>query len=374
MPAAEPAAGPPWAAAVIPSPGAATEVRTYPEPDLASGDALLAVSLSEVCGTDVHLRAGRLAGVPYPLIPGHVSTGTLAKIRGLVRDVEGRRLREGDRVTFLDVHGTCNACWFCLVAKATTRCPARRVYGITYGADDGLAGGWAERVHLRAGTRILPLGDVGDDAFMAGGCSLPTALHGIERAGPLLGHVVLVLGSGPVGLSSIILARLAGAADVLCIGAPPSRLAVALDVGAREVLDFTTLSEREREAWVRDRTGGRGADVTIEATGAPVAVVEAMRCTRDAGRVVVLGQYTDHGEVPFNPHADLNRRHLDVRGCWGSDYSHFHRAVRILSDEARARPWTRLPLQRFGLHEADRALDAVATGSVVKAIIDPRIR
>jgi L-iditol 2-dehydrogenase len=50
-----------------------------------------------------------------------------------------------DRVTFLDVHRTCNACWHCLVAKATTRCPQRKVYGITYGLDDGLCGGWADQ-------------------------------------------------------------------------------------------------------------------------------------------------------------------------------------------------------------------------------------
>ncbi|NIP82785.1 MAG: alcohol dehydrogenase catalytic domain-containing protein, partial [Gemmatimonadetes bacterium] len=61
----------------------------------------------------------------------------------------------GDRVTFLDVHATCNACWYCLVAKATTRCPHRRVYGITYGVEDGLAGGWAERIHLKPGTKII---------------------------------------------------------------------------------------------------------------------------------------------------------------------------------------------------------------------------
>lgn len=361
-------------AAVIPQPHAHVELRDYEEPALAPGDALLAVELSEVCGTDVHLRDGRLSGVPYPLIPGHVSVGRLAAVHGPVHDVEGNVLREGERVTFLDVHRTCNACWFCLVAKASTRCPHRKVYGITYGADDGLAGGWAETVHLKAGTRILPLGSVDDAAFMAGGCSLPTALHAVERAGPLLGDTVLVLGSGPVGLSLMILARLCGADRVLCIGAPRARLDAARDAGADDVLDFTTLPPDARIEWVRERTRGRGADVTFEAAGPPDAVVQAMRCTRDAGRVVVVGQYTDHGETALNPHLDLNRPHLDVRGCWGSDYSHFHRAVRVLSDPDRARPWTRLPLVRYGLSQANDALEAVASGRVVKALIDPRLR
>ena len=360
------------AAAVIPSPGSRTELREYPEPELEPGAALLAVELSEVCGTDVHLQAGRLTGVPYPLIPGHVTVGRLEKVRGPMHDVDGRPIREGERITFLDVHRTCNACWYCLVAKATTRCPSRKVYGITYGADDGLAGGWAEKMHLKAGTRVIPLGEMDATAFMAGGCSLPTALHGVERAGIMLGDTVLVLGSGPVGLSAIILSRLAGALRVFCIGAPPNRLSAARAAGADDVLDFTIRDEPDRIEWIRDRTAGRGADVTIEATGAPVAVAQAMRYTRDAGRVVVLGQYTDHGGVEINPHHDLNRKHLDVRGCWGFDFSHLHRGVRVMSDPVAAGPWHAMALERYGLGDAQDALDAVAAGRVVKALIEPR--
>lgn len=360
-------------AAVIPGPGHNAEVRELPIPPLEPDSALLEVHLSEVCGTDVHLRAGRLSGVPYPLIPGHVSVGRLAAVRGEIRSVDDTVFREGDLVTFLDVHGTCGECWHCLVARASTRCPHRRVYGITYGAVDGLAGGWAENVYLRPGTRIIPLDGVDPEAFMAGGCSLPTALHGVERADIMFGDTVLVLGSGPVGLSSVILARMRGAGTVLCIGAPPHRLDTARAVGAAATLDFTAAPFAERLDWVMQHTGGRGADVTIEATGSPAAVVDALRLTRDAGRVVVLGQYTDHGDVAFNPHADLNRRHLDVRGVWGSDYSHFYRAVEIMRDPARAAAWSPLHLERYGLAAANDALDRVADGSVIKALIDPSL-
>jgi threonine dehydrogenase-like Zn-dependent dehydrogenase len=359
-------------AAVIPEPHAAVEVREVEEPELEPDSALLAVELSEVCGTDVHLQQGRLAGVPYPLVPGHVSVGRLEKIRGRVTDIEGRPLAEGDRVTFLDVHRTCHACWHCLVARASTRCPRRKVYGITYGLADGLAGGWAEKLYLKPGTLCIPLDRADPETFMAGGCSLPTALHAVERAGIELGDTVLVLGSGPVGLSSVILSLMRGALRVLCIGAPAGRLEAARAVGASDTLDITTHDEAARLDWVLSHTGGRGADVTIEATGSPSAVVHAMRFTRDAGRACIVGQYTDHGETSFNPHLDLNRKHLDLRACWGSDYSHFHRAAQIISDPDRARPWTHLRLQRFPLARTNEALHAVATGSVIKALIDPQ--
>src|SRR5687767_14834376 len=159
--------------AIIPELIAPVELREVPWSELEQDSALLEVELSEVCGTDVYLQQGRLKGVPYPLIPGHVSVGRLKEIRGQMLDVHGKPFREGDRVTFLDVHRTCNACWYCLVAKATTRCPHRKVYGITYGLEDGLAGGWAQKLYLKPGTRCIRLGGVDFEKFMAGGCALP---------------------------------------------------------------------------------------------------------------------------------------------------------------------------------------------------------
>jgi threonine dehydrogenase-like Zn-dependent dehydrogenase len=363
--------------AVIPQPNAPVELREVSLPKLENDSALFGVELSEVCGTDVYLQQGRLQGVPYPLVPGHVSVGRLSQIRGTLRDVEGREFREGDRVTFLDVHRTCNACWYCLVAKATTRCPQRKVYGITYGLDDGLCGGWAEQIYLKPGTRCIRL-DADAETFMAGGCALPTALHAVERGEIAIGDTVLVLGSGPVGINAIILSLLRGALRVFCIGAPTNRLEAATQVGASAVLNFEEQDERERLEWTLERTGGRGADVTIEATGAPDAVVQAMRFTRDAGRVVIVGQYTDHGpvstEAAFNPHLDLNKKHLDVRGCWGSDFSHFYRSTQIVSDPVRSTPWAALKsqLSRYKLAQANEALAAVAEGRVLKALLDPK--
>src|ERR1043165_1783201 len=260
-------------AALIPEPHAPVEVREIAEPELEPNSALMEVELSEVCGTDLYLQQGRLKGVPYPLIPGHVSVGRLDKIRGQLMDVNGQPFAEGDGVTFLDVHRTCNACWYCLVAKASTRCPHRKVYGITYGLEDGLTGGWAEKLDLKPLTRCIRLGEVDFEKFMAGGCALPTALHAVERAEVALGDTVLVLGSGPVGLSVVIFALMSGALRVLCIGAPEQRLEAARKLGAAAALNVEACDEKTREQWVLEHTEGRGADVTIEATGAPIAVV-----------------------------------------------------------------------------------------------------
>ena len=360
------------AAVVMPGPGEPVVLRSFPKPRLEMNSALLRVDLSEVCGTDVHLQAGQLQGVPYPIIPGHVSVGYLEKIRGELRDIEGNLLREGSMVTFLDVHRTCHACWYCLVAKVSTRCPSRRVYGITYGVEDGLSGGWADYVYVKPGTHCLPFQSVAAARrFMHGGCGLPTSLHANQLADIRIGDSVLVLGSGPVGLASIILAHMSGASQVLCIGAPAARLVSASAVGASAVLDIDVNDVAAREDWVLEKTRGRGADITIEATGRPEAVGQGMRWTRDGGRLVVVGQYTDAGEASFNPHLDLNQKHLEIRGCWGSDFSHFYRAVRLMDDTLRSSIWDQIPARTFSLQEADAALRAVESGSVVKALIRP---
>lgn len=361
-------------AAVLPAPGLPPEVRTYALPELEPGAVLLRTIASEVCGTDVHLHHGRLAGVPYPLIPGHVSVGTVEAVHGDVVDVEGLPIRVGEVVTFLDVHGTCGSCWYCLVAKAATRCPNRRVYGITYGADQtpGLSGGWSQYLYLRPGTKILRLAPgVTPDTWIGGGCGLPTAVHAIELAQIRLGDRVLVQGSGPVGLSCAALAMLSGAGWVGTIGAPDNRLQAARRMGADWTMNVTATTPDERRRAVRDATGGRGPDIVIEASGNPHAVPEGCDLVRDAGRYVIVGQYTDNGSVELNPHLHINKKHLEVRGCWGSDFSHVYRAMQVAARFSDRVSWSALISRKYGLEQVGQALQDVEAGRVVKAVVIP---
>lgn len=360
-------------AIVMTGPGRPLEQRRLPVPRPQPGGALLETVASEVCGTDVHLHHGRLAGVPYPIIPGHVNCGRVLESNGPLQDVEGRPIAVGQLITFFDVYGTCGSCWHCLVAKAATRCPHRKVYGITTSAQDGLLGGWAERIEIRPGVRVLPLPD-GIEAldFMGGGCGLPTAFHAVERAGIALGDTVVVQGSGPVGLNALIFAQLSGALAVLVTGAPKSRLDAARRLGAEQVLDIDAVAEpSDRIRWVRGITAGRGADVVIEASGNPAAVAEGLEMVRDAGRYVVVGQYTDAGNVALNPHTHINRRHATVLGCWGYEFTHLHRALLMMARHNARFRWRELITREYALADASRALEDMEGLQVVKALIRP---
>jgi L-iditol 2-dehydrogenase len=356
----------------MPRPHAPVEIREYPAPDLAPGAALLRTERSEVCGTDVHLWHGRLSGVPYPIIPGHVSAGTLQAVRGTVATLDGSTVREGDRVVFFDVHRTCGRCRACTVHRTPTRCVVRRVYGITDSADEGLFGGWAQAIYLEPGVGIARLpSNVGVEDYIGGGCGLLTAVHVIERAALRPGDSVLVQGTGAVGLSVVALARLSGASTVLAIGAPDDRLQLARRMGADEAFDVSGTTPAERFEMVRARTEAEGPDVVVEAAGSARAIEEGLALVRDGGRYIVAGHYTDVGDSAINAHHHINRKHLEIRGCWGSEPGHFLRALRFLERYAATLPWREIGARTYPLTGLNDALADAEAMRIPKALVDP---
>jgi L-iditol 2-dehydrogenase len=335
---------------------------------------LLRTMFSEVCGTDVHLWHGRLAGVPYPIIPGHVSIGRVHKMRGPITAADGRVIREGDRVVFYDVHRTCGRCYACAVSGTPTKCASRKVYGITDSASDGLFGGWSEAIYLEPGVVSAVLPDsVTPEDYIGGGCGLITAVHAIDRAAIRLADRVLVQGTGAVGLCTIALARLSGASTIVAIGAPVDRLDLARRMGATLTLDLDATSDDERRARVMDVTGGRGVDVVIEAAGSPRAVEEGLTLVRDGGRYVIAGHYTNAGASSINAHERINRKHLEIRGCWGSEAGHFLRALTVLDMHARTVPFRDIGARVYPMSEINAALADAEAMRLPKALVDPSV-
>jgi L-iditol 2-dehydrogenase len=365
----------PIKAAVMTGPDRAIELWELDDPTLEPGSILLETVASEVCGTDVHIHHGRLAGVPFPIIPGHVSVGRVLETRGVEADSMGTPLSPGDIITFYDVHETCHACYFCTVAGQPNRCPDRRVYGITYSAHDGPLGGWAERIYLKPGVQTLKLPDpLTADDVIGGGCGLFTGFAAVERSDMAMGDTVLVQGTGPVGLSAIAFAALRGAGTVVAIGDPQERLELATLLGADGTISLGDVSPDEREATIRELTAGRGVDVVLECAGSPTAIPEGFRLLRDGGTYVIAGHYTDVGEAMINPHIDINRKHADVRGRWGLDFNHLYRALLLVAKYRERLPFARVIGGRYGLEEAGKALADVEALTVTKAIIAPRRR
>jgi threonine dehydrogenase-like Zn-dependent dehydrogenase len=115
--------------------------------------------------------------------------------------------------------------------------------------------------------------------------------------------------------------------------------------------------------------GGRVADVVLECAGVPIAVAEGFEMVRRNGRYLVLGQYTDRGATPINPHV-ITRKQLKVYGSWAFAEAHYARYVDSLPQLAARFDLARL-VTRYPLEEANRALADMASGSVMKAVLAP---
>ena len=350
-------------------------VETAEVPAPQPGALVARVEMAGVCGTDVHLHHGNLP-IPTPVILGHEAVGRVVRLGdGVTSDFTGVPLHEGDAIAWASSI-PCGRCHWCVVEGERTLCETRRVYGINQRFDEWphLSGGWADAVYLQPGTAVfkLPVGTPPERAI-ALGCAGPTAVHGVlDVIGVRAGETVVVQGSGPVGIAAAMYAHLSGAAKVIVVGGPASRLALARELGVGDVhVDlFAVADPAARIALVLGETpGGRGADVVLECAGVPAAVAEGFEMARRNGRYLVLGQYTDRGATPINPHV-ITRKQLTVAGSWAFAEAHYLRYIQSLPRLADRFDLTRL-ITPYPLEDANRALADVAAGAVMKAVLVP---
>ncbi len=286
-------------AVVFAAPGR-VEVAEVPDPRVREpGDALVRVTRSAICGSDLHFYRGEPPLEPGDVM-GHEAVGVVEAVGDAVRDVSA-----GDRVG-VAFHVACGACWWCARGE-TGLCDRYRTFGTgVYG--HGLGGAQAELLLVPgADLNLLPIPDgVDDDRAIFVTDVLATALHAASVVDPAPGETVAVVGCGPVGL--LLCAALADTAgQVLALDTVADRLALAEGFGAIPV-DAGALNP---ESAVVDLTGGRGADVVVDAVGTPAAFERATELVRRGGRVVVVGMYT--GEAVEIQLGSLWIRGIEIR-------------------------------------------------------------
>ena len=257
-------------------------VTDLPDPELeAPGDAIVRVTRSAICGSDLHLVHGKAPMEPgEPL--GHEAVGVVEA----VGDEVGTR-RTGDRVA-VAFNVACGHCWFCGNGQYAL-CDEGAIFG--YGIFGGaLPGAQAERLRVpNADVNLLPLpGEVDDDAAVLVGDVLTTGFYGAALTRARREDVVAVLGCGPVGFCTIEALKALEAPSIYALDREPSRLALAAAAGAISV----NVDERNPVTALAEATDGRGADVVIDAVGHPAAFDGAIDTVRRGGTVVVLGVYS----------------------------------------------------------------------------------
>ena len=288
------------------------------------GDAIIKITASGICGSDLHLMAGNMAGMKEGDIIGHEPMGEVVEVGSDVK-----RLKKGDRVV-VPFTISCGHCWFCekqmyslcdesnpnadKAAEALGHSPAG-LFGYSH-LLGGFAGGQAE--YLR-----VPYADIGpikvqsslpDEKVVFLSDIFPTGYMAAENAQIEKGDTVAVWGCGPVAQFAIKSAWMFGAGRVIAIDRVPERLEMARTHGKAETINF---DEQDVYETLQDMTGGRGPDRCIEAVGAeahasslaaaavdkaksllrqadnaPFALQEAIKCCRKGGTLSIPGVYT----------------------------------------------------------------------------------
>jgi 2-desacetyl-2-hydroxyethyl bacteriochlorophyllide A dehydrogenase len=262
-------------------------VEDKPEPELlAPDDAIVRVSATGVCGSDLHIYHGRVQIEPGFTI-GHEYVGEVVAAGDAVTSVA-----VGDRVLGC-FQVACGTCWFCRKSQFH-KCDGSRTFG--HGAALGsLQGTQAELAlvpHANLTLRKVPAG-LSDDVALFAGDVMGTGYHAVVSAQIKPGDTVAVLGLGPVGLCAVQVARAAGASQVIAIDTVADRLEMATRFGAQAV----HLTEDDPRAAVKAATGGRGVDIAVEAVGNPQALELAVRLASKSGVVSVVGVYAERCEV-----------------------------------------------------------------------------
>ncbi|MEO1020294.1 MAG: L-idonate 5-dehydrogenase [Pseudomonadota bacterium] len=272
-----------------------------------------------ICGSDLHYyHEGGIAGLPIrePLILGHEMAGTIVETAA---DVSG--FAPGMRVV-VNPHRPCLKCADC--GRGTLHLCADNFFAGSVARMPHMQGFFSE-VSTVAARQCRSIPENLDFGLAALTEPLAVCMHGVSRAGPLLGKRVLITGSGPIGCLLLVAARAAGAAEMLITDLHDEPLAVARKMGADEVINIAKNPERLEQLQV-----GRGTmDVVLEASGNVRALEDAVKACRAGGTLVVVGMLP--GDTIFKLANRIVFKELDVRGSFRFD-KEFDWALRAIID------------------------------------------
>lgn len=282
-------------AAVFFAPGQDFEIREFPLPEVEPEAMLVRISMANICGSDLHTWRGetRIPNAdPAGYVFGHEMVGRVFRLgRDLRTNSLGQELREGDRVVF-PYFFPCHRCWYCL-NRQMANCPHRftRFGARTVAVPPYFTGAFGEYYYVRPGGYSFKVPDaLPDEIACTANCIGAQMLFALSQVQVRLGDYVVVQGAGGLGLYASMVAKESGAARVIVIDQLAERLRLAQAFGADEVI----LVEEQGAADVRreqvlELTEGRGADLVIEATGAPQVIPEGLSLLRTDGTLLLLG-------------------------------------------------------------------------------------
>ena len=320
-------------------------------------DAVLSVTRSAICGTDLHPYRGEIQDFQIDTVMGHEFTGVIEEIGDGVKG-----LRPGDRVVASDIVA-CGACWYCRRGWHY-QCTQVSLFGFGTVVGSYLPGGQAEFVRVPFADTVLSKipETLTDEQALFIGDILTTGYSSAVEARIRPGDKVAVVGCGPVGQLATVCAYLLGADQVFGIDPEPRRCN-----GIRQFGGYPIQSDERLTECVMDLTHDRGADVVIEAVGSDAALQTALEIVRPKGTVSIVGAH--HAEAMPFPSGLAFGRELTLTFSVGDPIRYRDQLVPLI-ESGRIDP-TLVISHRLPLSDADYAYGMFDRREATKIVLVP---
>ncbi len=356
---------PQMTAAVFVEPGR-IELESKPVPDVGPLDALIRITMTTICGTDVHILKGEYP-VAKGLTIGHEPVGIIEKLGSAVQGFsEGQRVIAGA----ITPSGHSMACLCgCLSQDGPdTKHGFKAMGGWRFG--NTIDGAQAEYLLVPdAMVNLAPIPDhLSDEQVLMCPDIMSTGFSGAESGKVRIGDTVAVFAQGPIGLCATVGAKLMGATRIIAVESVPARQEIARQLGADDIVDFSKVNPAEE---IMRLTDGRGVDVAIEALGRQQTFEGALRSLRPGGTLSSLGVYSTDLTIPLDAFAaGLGNQSIVTTLCPGGK----ERMARLMDVIAFKRAdLTPLVTHRFRLDDIVEAYDLFShqRDGVLKVAVTP---
>ncbi len=346
-------------AAVFAEPGRIV-LEDKPIPQVGPREALIRVTTTTICGTDIHILKGE-----YPVVRGltvgHEPVGVVEQLGSAVTGYEvGQRVIAG-AIT------PCGQCHFCLNGNHS-QCGGKAAGGWRLGNTiDGCQAEYVLIPDATANLSLIPEG-LSDEQVLMCPDIMSTGFAGAERGGVRIGDSVAIFAQGPIGMCATVGARICGATSVFTVDGLNERLTVSRTLGADLAINF---KEQDPVTVILDATDGRGVDVAIEALGTQPTLESCLRVLRPGGVLSSLGVYSGKLTLPPDAFAAGLGDHTLVTTLCPGGKERMRRLMNVVeSGRADLRP---LVTHRFTLDQIEDAYDLFANqrDGVLKVAITP---
>jgi len=314
------------------------------------GEVLIRVKFCGICGSDIHAYRGTHPFVHPPIVLGHEFSGTVFRVGPGVAG-----LKEGDPVT-VEPNIACGRCYNCLHGRYNI-CSKLKVIGCV-----GHDGAFSEYILVPSSKVIkLPEGISFEHAAMIEPTAV--AVHAVRKANQKIGQKIVVLGSGPIGLLVMQIARAAGADEVIVTDILDSRLKLARRLGTDETVN---ISSQDLKEIVFQRWGIEGVDLVYDCVGIEQTLFQAMQIARKGIRIMIVGVPHQKIEINFELVQD---RELELMGCLMYVREDFLTALSLIVNNKI--DVDSLITHQFDLEKVEKAFDLIQrkNGESIKILI-----